>query len=99
MVERYDGRFELGVEYRLSGRQNISLARNLAIETASGMADWVAMTDDDCEPVPEWLEALFETERQTGAEGWRCWVCWPPRPSSNGSAATLQYSSATPGSG
>lgn len=68
IVERYTGRFELGVEYRLSGRQNISLARNLAIETASQLADWTAMTDDDCEPVPEWLEALLETQQRTGAD-------------------------------
>jgi succinoglycan biosynthesis protein ExoM len=68
VVDKYRARFELGVEYRLSGRQNISLARNLAIETASDMADWIAMTDDDCEPVSEWLKALFETQRQTGAD-------------------------------
>lgn len=68
VVDRFKGRFELGVEYRLSGRQNISIARNLAIETASGLADWTAMTDDDCEPVPEWLEALLETQQRTGAD-------------------------------
>lgn len=68
IVERYKGRFELGLEYRISGRQNISLARNLAIEAASDLADWTAMTDDDCEPVPEWLEALIETQQKTGAD-------------------------------
>jgi glycosyltransferase involved in cell wall biosynthesis len=68
VVERFQGRFELGVEYRFSGRQNISLARNLAIETACKLADWTAMTDDDCEPVPEWLEALLETQQRTGAD-------------------------------
>ena len=68
VAEQYGGRFDLGVEYRLSGRQNISLARNLAIETASDLADWVAMTDDDCEPVAEWLQALLETQQRTGAD-------------------------------
>ena len=68
VVEGYHGRFELGIEYRRSGRQNISLARNLAIETASNLGDWIAMTDDDCEPVPEWLAALLETQRKTGAD-------------------------------
>ena len=33
VVEQFEGRFELGITYRISGRQNISLARNLAIET------------------------------------------------------------------
>jgi glycosyltransferase involved in cell wall biosynthesis len=68
VVERFRGRFELGIEYRISGRQNISLARNLAIETACELADWTVMTDDDCEPVPEWLEALLDMQERTGAD-------------------------------
>jgi hypothetical protein len=68
VVEQFEGRFELGIVYRISGRQNISLARNLAIEAAGELADWTAMTDDDCEPVPEWLVALLETQRTTGAD-------------------------------
>jgi glycosyltransferase involved in cell wall biosynthesis len=68
VVEQFAGRFELGITYRKSGRQNISLARNLAIETGSGIADWTAMIDDDCEPVPEWLEAMLNTQQRTGAD-------------------------------
>jgi succinoglycan biosynthesis protein ExoM len=68
VVERYTGRFELGTIYRASGRQNISLARNIAIEAAMDMADWTVTIDDDCEPVEEWLDALLETQRQTGAD-------------------------------
>jgi succinoglycan biosynthesis protein ExoM len=68
VVEKFVGRFELGITYRISGKKNISLARNLAIETGSEMADWTAMTDDDCEPVPEWLEAMLETQQKTGAD-------------------------------
>ena len=68
VVERFKGCFELGVVYRISGHQNISLARNLAIETASELAMWTAMTDDDCEPVPEWLDALLEMQQRTGAD-------------------------------
>jgi len=67
VVERFPSQFELGITYRLSGRQNISMARNIAIETASEIGDWIAMTDDDCEPTTEWLEALLETQRRTGA--------------------------------
>lgn len=68
VVERFNGRFELGVQYRTSGKQNISLARNLAIETACTFSDWTAMTDDDCEPIPEWLEELLQTQRRMGAD-------------------------------
>lgn len=68
VVEPFADRFDLGVAYRLSGRQNIALARNLGLETAIGLADWVAMTDDDCEPAPDWLEVLLEIQRRTGAD-------------------------------
>jgi len=68
VIERFEGRFSLGINYRLSGRQNISLARNMAIESASEIADWTAMIDDDCEPRPEWLEALIDTQQKTGAD-------------------------------
>jgi succinoglycan biosynthesis protein ExoM len=68
VVQGYEGRFDLGITYRISGRQNISLARNLAIETACEIADWTAMIDDDCEPKPEWLEALLDIQGRTGAD-------------------------------
>lgn len=68
VAEAFRDRFELGLAYRISGRRNISLARNLAIETAAEMAEWTAMTDDDCEPVPEWLEALLNVQRRTDAD-------------------------------
>ena len=68
VVEKFVGRFELGIHYRLSGRQNISLARNLAIELGSEIADWTAMIDDDCEPVQEWLEGMLDTQQRTGAD-------------------------------
>jgi succinoglycan biosynthesis protein ExoM len=68
VAEAFAMRFELGLQYRVSGKQNISMARNLAIETAMGMADWTAMTDDDCETPVHWLEALLETQARTGAE-------------------------------
>ncbi len=68
VIERFDGQFELGISYLHSGRQNISIARNLAIDAASGIADWVAMTDDDCEPEPCWIEALLEMQQRTDAD-------------------------------
>jgi succinoglycan biosynthesis protein ExoM len=68
VVERFEGQFELGIHYLRSGRQNISLARNMAIEKASQIASWVAMTDDDCEPCPAWLEAMLATQARTQAD-------------------------------
>ena len=59
VVDRYFGRFELAITYRISGRQNISLARNMAIETASKIADWTVMIDDDCEPTPNGWKCLW----------------------------------------
>jgi succinoglycan biosynthesis protein ExoM len=68
VVQRYENDFALGIRYCRSGRQNISLARNLAIETAGKIGDWIAMIDDDCEPKPDWLEALLDTQSKTGAD-------------------------------
>ena len=68
LADAFGSRFELSVEYRISGKQNISIARNLAVETAIGLADWVAMTDDDCEPPPEWLRSLLDVQLTTGAD-------------------------------
>ena len=68
VAEAFATQFELGLQYRVSGKQNISMARNLAIETAMAMADWTAMTDDDCEVPVQWLEALLETQARTGSD-------------------------------
>lgn len=66
IAEAAADRFELGLRYRISGRQNISLARNMALEAAIEMADWVVMTDDDCEPPVNWLEALLDAQEKSG---------------------------------
>ena len=68
MAQAFANRFELGLQFRISGRQNISIARNLALETAIEMGEWTAMTDDDCEPPPQWLEALLDVQKRTGAD-------------------------------
>ena len=68
VAEEFADKFELGVTYRISGKQNISIARNLALEAAFGIGDWIAMTDDDCEPPPQWLEALLDMQERTGAD-------------------------------
>lgn len=68
VAERFAEKLELGVAYRISGKQNISIARNLAIETALDIGEWIAMTDDDCEPPSHWLEALLDLQERTGAD-------------------------------
>ena len=68
VAEAFANRFELGLEYRISGQKNISLARNMAIEGAMKSADWTVMTDDDCEPPPQWLEALLNAQQKTNAD-------------------------------
>jgi succinoglycan biosynthesis protein ExoM len=68
VVAEFDGRFPLGIHYRHSGKENISVARNLGLETAAQLGAWVAMTDDDCAPSPQWISAFLETQRRTGAD-------------------------------
>jgi glycosyltransferase involved in cell wall biosynthesis len=68
VAENFADMFELGVEYRISGKQNISIARNVAVEAALEIGEWIAMTDDDCEPPPQWLEALLDLQERTGAD-------------------------------
>ena len=65
VADAFAKHFELGLQYTISGRKNISLARNLAIETAMEIGEWTVMTDDDCEPPPEWLDALLDAQRST----------------------------------
>ncbi|MCA1653253.1 MAG: glycosyltransferase [Sphingomicrobium sp.] len=66
--EEFASSFELGLEYRICGHQNISLARNLALETAIPLADWIGMTDDDCDADPRWLEAFLDVAKRTRAD-------------------------------
>mgnify|MGYP002777806775 CR=1 FL=1 len=68
VVSDFDQAFALGIRYRTSGKGNISLARNIAVDTASQDADWVAMVDDDCEPEPTWLCAYLDVLQATGAD-------------------------------
>lgn len=68
VAEEFNDSFELGLSYGISGHQNISLARNQALELALGFADWIAMTDDDCEPHPDWLDEFLQVQARTGAD-------------------------------
>jgi succinoglycan biosynthesis protein ExoM len=55
------------VLYRVEPRQNIALARNLAVANANG--SYVAFIDDDEFPEPNWLIDHFKACRQYGADG------------------------------
>ena len=68
VVAEFAAAFALGIRYRASGQANISIARNLAVNTALEDADWVAMVDDDCEPDPTWLCAYLDVLESTGAD-------------------------------
>jgi succinoglycan biosynthesis protein ExoM len=68
IAEAFQGHFEHGLVYRISGHRNISIARNLALETAAPLGQWVAMTDDDCEPAVNWLSSLLDVQTRTKAD-------------------------------
>nr|WP_314443742.1 glycosyltransferase [uncultured Sphingomonas sp.] len=68
VVDLFADAFELGIRYCASGKANISIARNLAVNTALEGADWIAMIDDDCEPAPDWLNAYLDVLQATGAD-------------------------------
>jgi succinoglycan biosynthesis protein ExoM len=68
VAEEFANSFELGLVYLSSRSGNISIARNMAIEAAAGRGDWIAMTDDDCEPDDRWLASLLDTQSRTGCD-------------------------------
>lgn len=57
VAENFMARSPLQAAYYVEPRQNIALARNMAIEHATG--DFVALIDDDEFPAREWLWNLF----------------------------------------
>ena len=54
LVERYRSRPGPSIRWLGQPRKGPAAARNLGIGNARG--EWVAMTDDDCQPQPDWLE-------------------------------------------
>lgn len=69
LVESFGERFELGTTYRHSGARNISIARNLVLAAALETgAEWIAMTDDDCEPSDQWLAELLRVQKEYAAD-------------------------------
>ena len=73
-AEARAGAFELGLDYRVSGSGNISVARNTTLDAGSAMAPWVACIDDDCLPALDWLTQLVTVRRRTDADA-ICGAC------------------------
>jgi len=55
------------LKYCVESQQNIALARNKAVENATG--DFVAFIDDDEFPIKEWLLTLFQACNKYSADG------------------------------
>lgn len=68
VVDEAQHEFPLGLHYVLVGAGNIATARNAGLEAAMGIAEWVAMVDDDQVVVPEWLSELVRVQRETEAD-------------------------------
>lgn len=67
------------IRYIHLAQKGLSRARNAAIRAARGQ--WIAMTDDDCEPAEDWLEviaAYFQSGQNISLVGGS--LIQPPRP-------------------
>jgi succinoglycan biosynthesis protein ExoM len=67
VVLEFEAASTIPIQYCVEPRQNIALARNRAIEGASG--DFVAFIDDDEFPTSRWLLTLFEACLKYDADG------------------------------
>jgi succinoglycan biosynthesis protein ExoM len=67
VVRRFADASTVPVKYCVEPQQNIALARNKAIENATG--DFVAFIDDDEIPTKRWLLTLFKTCADYEADG------------------------------
>lgn len=67
VVEEFQAQSPVQIRYFLEPRQNIALARNMAVDNAKG--DFVAFIDDDEFPVSDWLCRLIIVCEQYGVAG------------------------------
>lgn len=67
VVEECAARLQYPIVYASEPRQNIALARNMALSKAAG--DFIAFIDDDEYPAKNWLRSLLQTCDSTGADG------------------------------
>ena len=66
-VAKIASRSQIPLKYCVESRQNIALARNKAVENATG--SFVAFIDDDEFPIQEWLLTLYTTMREHRVDG------------------------------
>jgi glycosyltransferase involved in cell wall biosynthesis len=82
VVSDFAAALPIPIRYCMEPRQNIALARNKAVENATG--DFVAFIDDDEFPTQSWLLTLFKTCNQYGVDG----VVGPVKPHFEGKPPT-----------
>lgn len=58
----------LDLQYVPESRVGIPHARNAALAAVTPADDWLCFVDDDEVPSPNWVEALLNAQRETGAE-------------------------------
>lgn len=66
VADHYRDRFPGGITYLTCGSRNISLARNMGLESALPRADWVGSIDDDVEVPPDWVSVCAEAVDGSG---------------------------------
>jgi succinoglycan biosynthesis protein ExoM len=67
LVADFAATSNIAVKYCVEPQQNIALARNRAVESATG--DYVAFIDDDEFPERNWLQTLFAACEKYGVDG------------------------------
>jgi succinoglycan biosynthesis protein ExoM len=67
VVDQFSFASVIPVNYCSQPKQNIALARNTAVENATG--DFLAFIDDDEFAIDEWLLTLFKTIREYNVDG------------------------------
>ncbi|MGY6501045.1 MAG: glycosyltransferase family 2 protein [Acidimicrobiales bacterium] len=68
VVDASRSAFPGGVRYHCSGSGNVAVARNHVLELGLDRAELLAMIDDDCWPVTEWLHELVQVQQNNGAD-------------------------------
>lgn len=67
IVSEFSARSSIVIKYCVEEQQNICMARNKAIENASG--DFIAFIDDDEFPAPGWLMNLYQAAADDSVHG------------------------------
>lgn len=75
VVSQFSQESRIPIAYCVEPQQSIALARNKAVQKASG--DYVAFIDDDEFPERRWLQTLFAAREKYGVDG----VLGPVKPS------------------